>query len=267
MARAAKRLLCGFTLVEAALAIAILGIVAAVVAVYLRSPVEGYFATARRAQLTEAADNAIRRLARDVRAALPNSLRQGPGTQCFEFLAAPGGGRYRWQVDGGGGGDVLDLDSLDGSFDVLASVALPDFSSGTYHAVVYNLGIPGADAYAGDNRTGLAGSSTPTLLNLSPSKKYPFASPGRRVHVIENEAVVYSCAGSTLRRSTRPIAAAPLTSCPGGGEILAANVSACSLDYTNAVNPRFGVLAVTLALSSGGETVTLYHEIHVSNIP
>lgn len=266
----------GFSLVEAVLVIAILGIVGAAVAVFLRAPAEGYFDTARRASLTEAADNAIRRLARDVRAALPNSLRPATNTpnQCFEFLPTVGGARYRNASRSDGSGDILDFTIQDNSFDVLAQAALPDFSAapaGTYQAVVYNLGIPGADAYADvngqTNRAGIAANSTASLFNLTASNRYPYRSPGRRVHVIENFAIVYSCSGGQLLRSTRPISATPLASCPATGTPLAANVSSCALDYSGAVNPRFGILAVTLALTSGGETVRLYHEIHVDNVP
>jgi hypothetical protein len=32
-------------------------------------------------------------------------------------------------------------------------------------------------------------------------------------------------------------------------------------------NQRFGLLAVRLTLTSGGESVSLYDEIHVSNVP
>ncbi len=259
----------GFTLVEAAISIALLGIIAAVLAVFLRAPAEGYFGTARRAALTERADNAVRRIAREVHAALPNSVRPGPGSQCFEFLPTAGGGRYRVEPDGGGGGDVLDFTIADGSFDVLAALALPNFGaapSGTYHAVVYNLGIPGADAYAGDNREALSSTSTSAHFVLSAAKKFPFASPAHRVHVIANQAVVYSCSGGELLRSTRAISATPLAACPASGAALAAGVSDCAFEYT-VVNVRFGLLTVRLALSSAGETVTLYHEIHVDNVP
>lgn len=265
-----ERRACGFSLIEATIAIAILGIVAAAVAVFLRAPAEGYFDTARRAVLVETADNAIRRLARDVRAALPNSVRPGPTNQCFEFLPTRGGGRYRAAPASGGGGDVLDFTAPDSAFDVLAEAALPNFAAspgGTYQAVIYNLGIPGADAYAGDNRAGLAATSTTSLFNLTAAKQFPLTSPARRVQVIDNFAVVYSCAGGALRRSTRAISAAPLASCPASGTVLAPNVSSCAFDYAAAVNPRFGVLSVTLGISSGSEAVQLYHEIHVENVP
>ena len=68
----------GFTLLEAVVVIVITGIVSAMVAVFIRAPVEGYIDSVARAELTDAADTALRRLTREVRTALPNSLREGP---------------------------------------------------------------------------------------------------------------------------------------------------------------------------------------------
>ena len=52
------------------------------------------FASARRAALTDTADTAVRRMARDIRKALPNSIRQ-TSDQCVEFIPTKTGGRYR----------------------------------------------------------------------------------------------------------------------------------------------------------------------------
>ncbi len=65
----------GFTLIEMIVVIVITGIIAGVVAVFLKAPVQGYIDSARRAELTDIADTAIRRMARDVRTAVPNSVR------------------------------------------------------------------------------------------------------------------------------------------------------------------------------------------------
>src|SRR5205814_7956125 len=65
----------GFTLLEAVLVIAMTGIVAAMVAVFIRAPVNAYVDQARRAELSDAADTALRRMAREVQRALPNSVR------------------------------------------------------------------------------------------------------------------------------------------------------------------------------------------------
>lgn len=262
----------GFTLMEAVLVIVITGILGAVVAVFIRAPVEGYIDTVRRADMTDAADGALRRIARDVRTALPNSLRQA-GTlsdQCFEFLPTVGGGRYRVARPG----DILDFSTADTSFDVLGDPPapnsnLPGFAASTYHAVIYNLGIPGANAYdaVDHNRATINASSTVTNIVLTAGNKFPLESPFKRFDVISDYSVAYSCSGGSLIRSTQAISATPLTACPSTGTVLAGNVSLCSFSYTPAVSQRNGLLTMTLGLTQSGESIRLYHEIHVNNVP
>ncbi len=52
----------------------------------------------------------------------------------------------------------------------------------------------------------------------------------------------------------------------GTSAILADKVSDCLIDY-DVANQRFGLLAVRLTLTSGGESVSLYNEVHVNNAP
>jgi Tfp pilus assembly protein PilV len=52
----------GFTLIEAIIAIVITGILGAVVAVFISKPIQGYFDSVRRAELTDQADVALRRI-------------------------------------------------------------------------------------------------------------------------------------------------------------------------------------------------------------
>ena len=65
----------GFTLVELVVVIVIIGIVSSMVAVFITVPVRSYMDTAARVELADIADTATRRIARDVRLALPNSVR------------------------------------------------------------------------------------------------------------------------------------------------------------------------------------------------
>ena len=65
----------GFTLIEAVMVITITGIVAAMVAIFIRTPIQSYFDLERRVEMTDTADTALRRIARDSRLALPNSVR------------------------------------------------------------------------------------------------------------------------------------------------------------------------------------------------
>ena len=65
----------GFTLVEMIIVIVITGIIGGMVAMFIRMPVQGYVDSARRAEMTDIADTALRRIGRDLRTAVPNSVR------------------------------------------------------------------------------------------------------------------------------------------------------------------------------------------------
>jgi MSHA biogenesis protein MshO len=270
----------GFTLIEAIMVIVITGILGTMVAVFIRAPVDGYIDSVARAELTDAGDTALRRIGRDVRVALPNSLRttSGGSTACFELLPTVGGGRYRIAQSSVPSGDILDFSVADSSFDVLGSSNLPP-SGGfatPHHAVIYNLGIPGADAYtAADlNRAAIAAASTAANITLTAANKFPLQSPGNRFHVISDFSVIYSCSAGTLIRSTRAITAAQLAACPAVGTVLVGNVDCAnsSFSYVPAVSQRNGLLTMTLVLTQPGsagtqETISLYQEVHVDNTP
>ncbi|MDP1682827.1 MAG: prepilin-type N-terminal cleavage/methylation domain-containing protein, partial [Burkholderiales bacterium] len=56
----------GFTLIEMVVVIVLTSILASVVAMFIRLPVQGYVDTARRAEMTDIADTALRRMGRDL---------------------------------------------------------------------------------------------------------------------------------------------------------------------------------------------------------
>lgn len=288
----------GFTLVEMVVVIVVTGIISAVVAVFLKMPVDQYMDVARRVEMTDIADTALRRIARDLRLALPNSVRVAGGcagnNPCFiEFLptgtsscpagtACLGGGRYRAGV--GGSGNVLSFDAADNGFEVLGP--MPQMVAGDW-IVVYNLGIDGADAYAGANSAAVNAPPAGDIASIT-AFQFPFASPGNRFHVISTP-VTYACVpapngvGGTLRRywgyAIRPsqddvdsvaeldALVAPATAARGSA-LLATNVSHCTFAYANlVVAQRAGLVTMDLRLTQQGETVTLYSAAHVSNQP
>ena len=270
----------GFTLVEMIMVMVITGIIAGMVAVFIARPVEGYADSARRAKMTDAADTALRRLSRDIRLALPNSLRVTSvgGTSYIEFIMTSSGGRYRDAADGSTGGNVLDFaNAANLKFDVLGPP--PGISANDY-VVVYNLG-PGfspADAYSGGNIAQVASVSGNTVTLAS----NPFAaespslpSPNDRFQVVpgDQQAVTYACptTGTTAGNFTRTwnygINAAQPTPPSGGSSALLVANATCSVDYAANAEQQNGLLSIDLTLSESGESVSLFDQIHVDNSP
>ncbi len=270
----------GVTLVEMIVVIAITGILGAAVAIFIRRPMEGYIDAARRAELSDLADTALRRMTRDVRTALPNSLRAtlSGNVHYLEYLQTGGGGRYRAEVAGDGSGNLLDFTAADASFDVIGP--MPTLAAGNA-IVVYNLNadpaITTSNAYVGDNRASYS-SNTATTITLTAATLFPFNSPGKRFQIVQTP-VTYACdplPGGTgeLRRvsgyaiqAAQPnnINAGPLSTAPVNA-LLARNVRSCAFSYA-VVSQRTGVLALSLQLESGGESVRLFQQVHVNNVP
>jgi MSHA biogenesis protein MshO len=271
----------GFTLLEATLVIALTGVVAAMVAVFITRPVNAYVDQARRGELSDTADAALRRIARELALALPNSARVDLTGRLLEFIPVSAGGRYRAAPKADGSGDFLDFDSVaDGSFEVLGPAV--DVAAGEA-LVVYNLGLPGADAYSGESRRALAstGSALTTLSYAVGASQFPFPSPGNRFQVV-GSPVTYACAPGaagtgTLRRlsgyaiqSAQPTntAAAPLAALSGSGNsVVADKVTACAFALSSGASTGTRLVTLRLTLESGGEQLTLLHQVHVDNSP
>jgi MSHA biogenesis protein MshO len=266
--------------------IVLTGIIASAVAVFIRRPVEGYVGAARRAELSDIADTALRRMTRDLRSALPNSVRiiespGGSGILYLEYLQTSGGGRYRAEVTGGGAGDILDFTNVavpDTSFEVIGP---PPTLAGGESIVVYNLGadpsVTTANAYYGDNRgrnatvAGQIVTFTPPESPPGTAVPFPFASPGKRFQVVQYP-VTYECnpnAGAqTLRRywGYTITLAQPTPPADGGSALLATNVTGCTFTYAE-ISQRAGLVALFLQVSRDGEGVRLFQEAHINNVP
>lgn len=274
----------GFTLVELIVVMVITGIVAAMVGTFIRAPVEAYVDTARRARLTEAVDTAVRRFARDIRSALPNSVRvlSAGGSTFIEFIPTVGGGRYRQFSTSGGTGDSLDFSTTDTAFDVIGPV--PVYGNGN-SVVILNLGAgSSADAYAGNNRAAVSTANvdeslfssdgTPHSIGFS-ALRFPAPSPAARFHLVA-QPVTYECnpTAGELRRytgygylSAQPAAASSL---PASFDILVDRVApgGCDIFYDPIINNlRTGVVTLRLTLQEQGESVSLVHQVHVQNMP
>lgn len=290
----------GVTLIELVLTIVIVGIILAAIAFFL-SPLRQGTDLALRAELTDIADNALQRMGRDVKLALPNSVRTTTaGTSVLvEFIAVRTAGRYR--AEGGGpaagvncdnddaslaapGNDQLSFDLLAGDqcFKTLGKLPGP-VTAGSDQLVVNNYGFADQNAY---QTTGTLNRAAVTAVDTSEAgrDRISFApttfvralhdSPGKRFFIVSGP-VTYECnltTGRILRHTGYALSAAQPTAFGGSPALVAEHVIACEFEYTPSVSAQLGLLTLRLRLQRqlfGGtsETVSLYHAVHVNNAP
>jgi len=286
----------GFTLVEMIVVIVITGIIGGIVAVFLRAPVQSYVDSARRAEMTDIADTALRRISRDLHLALPNSVRItgtcSGATTCFiEFIPTTGGGRYRDAKSSLGAGNPLEFTFADTSFDVLGTI--PPGLVGGDQIVVYNLGIGGADAYEGNTgkthvRRAISGAPVGNVISITSVNPLPFDScvyddsgfvaGGCRFQVVQTP-VTYAydpVAGTLTRWQGYAIQYPQPTSLPATGTpssaLLANKVTNCIFTYIPGVSQRSGLVTMYLTISDqaageNAENVNLFAATHVNNVP
>ena len=149
----------GMTLIEMVIVMVLLGILGASFGLFIVPMVNGYNAQVQRAALVDTGESALRRMARDIRIAVPNSARIATtglnGGFALELVPTVDGGRF---CVGGlvdcsslGANALLDVNSLDAQFDIIGC-----FQDGTFTtaaaagSVDYRLvvGNKGSELYA-----------------------------------------------------------------------------------------------------------------------
>ncbi|QKK02553.1 MAG: type II secretion system protein [Pseudomonadota bacterium] len=267
----------GFTLIELILVIVLIGILATVATVFILPPFQAASDIERRAALVDAADLAINRITREVRNALPNSLRVS-GSQ-IEFISTVTSGRYRRLPAPGGGSETFVPARSADSFDVLggltgfAEVQAMTRAAGTDCGIaagaclsVYNTGQPGFDAWSQENLAAITAADADSISYDSGGSGPPFTthSPQQRFHVI-GDTVAYICSGGELRRySGYGVAGAPANV---AGYLLADRIVACQFSYNPGTASRRGLLTFRIDLADDGESVFLLGQAQVLNTP
>ncbi|WP_332877924.1 prepilin-type N-terminal cleavage/methylation domain-containing protein [Massilia sp. S19_KUP03_FR1] len=286
----------GFTLVEAVIVIAIIGIIGAIVAVFIRLPVQNYADSVARAEVSDEADLALRRMARELRMALPNSLRVTSDGSAIEFLLTKTGGRYLALEDQlASTFPILDFgDSTRTNVTLLGTLSEPIATTDFF--VVNNLGegmtpadawgLATADRNIARVRTALPRNAIRPVLELVNN---PFAaqspsmpSPDHRYQIVSGP-VTYACARASdnalvlTRYAGYGINVGQVNPPVGAGSVapLSRRVNNCAGIFTlDTAAQRSALVNITLALAARSvdgaaavSSIRLVHQVHVDNTP
>lgn len=287
----------GFTLVELVMVIALSSIVLLMITSVMRRPLQAYVDQTRRGALVEQASVALNRMARDIRLAVPNSVRLSTDTRTLETLNIVSAGRY---VSNRSGGEALRFSSevsgcatANGRCDGFQVLDAAFSAVGARWLVVYNLGAetggaptPGASvwAYADPGVITPVGTTFSTSANVVtketqvslgglPESGFTFAhpSPQRRFYLAD-QVIGFRCeptatGGKLLRYTAVQLNASAATVAPSNAAIVVPDVTGCQFVYQPGSPQRPGLVTVRLTLTRDGESVTLQQQVQVDNAP
>lgn len=277
----------GFTLVELVTVIVIIGVLAVSATTFLRFGTQSYTDAADRDELISTARFVVERLNREVRNALPNSMRivNGSGKRCLEFVPIAESVIY------------LDIPvAPESSKEDIDFLMLNEYPKTKYVAVY---ALTAKDIY--DRATGVIGerkdvddeyyiyssddrqiglnenieNSTVYRLKLKTSTLFKAESPTKRMFFIE-QAVSYCLEGSQLFRYEGYVNSAidniPVRGTNNGKDnwsLMAEYIdnSASSFDVANATLQRNSLVQVRLAFFKNSETIVFNNEVQVHNVP
>jgi MSHA biogenesis protein MshO len=274
------------------------------VAVFIVRPMEGYRLLQKRAALVDAAENSLKRMDRDMRTALPASVRIVTAANGFalEMLPTIDGGKYNnslfgstYQRLGFFGDTVFDtLGCLNSS--AIAALTLPAAINPmrivvNNGAVVNNVltnvyqdaGLAAGAESVITPATGLTitlsvfpgpGACVPPnthRITFSVAHNFRDVENTNRRFFVVTTPVTYLCnqtAGTLTRYADYPIQSAQPTLAappPVAGALVVDNVTSCGVDTTTADVRNRGVVTLALGLARDGEQVMLVQQTALAN--
>ena len=290
----------GLSMIEMVTVIVVTGILSVGLAGLLRHPMQGHAAVSRRAELVDLADLALLRMGRDLRMALPNSVRVDDARTGIELLHVVAGARYRAEpgINAAGGAGEVDHTNAsdfltfagDARWNLLGRLGGFDFDYGTALAngtriAIYPTGTEIWNAAAGDASPAIITASTNRItlhddgdedqIALASPHRFEHVSPRARLYLVDSP-VSYVCdaATGTLWRidgyaieASQPsdLGAAPLA---GGRQARTAEqIERCRFDYLPGTPSRSGLVTLEIVIASAGERVRLLQQVPIPNAP
>lgn len=255
----------GFTLIEMIVVIVVLGILSVGSVRFISQSTQGVIDSAERQRVASIGIVAMEKMSRELREALPNSIRVDGSGECIEFVPIAGGSSY------------TDIPILTASTTVMAAKTnYASLLNTTYDRIavfpaslsqVYGGADPGPISSVINSISG----GQEETITLSSNHQFLVDSPQRRFFVVKDPVTFCYSGGFLFRYKNYGFQSTMGTSRPttfaGGREVVANSLTSAVFSYASATLSRNGVISIELALSEGGETQILDYEVIIRNVP
>jgi MSHA biogenesis protein MshO len=255
----------GFSMIELIAALAVTGVLAAGLTLWMSRPLEALRESHGRAAALDQASRVAAMLQRELPEALPNSVRIACAGRCLEFIPAIAYGDYRTAAPG----DVLQFGAADDRFDVLKPLGVvpqPGMQVVVNNQNALPAGSGSAYSNAGNNnRTAVVAGASAAQVRMN-AKQFPAPSPSQRFFLITTP-VSYLCApqasgGALRRRANYAIQSAqPVNTTQG--DLLGGDITDCAFN----LDPS-GLVTLRLAVASdAGDPVSYMAQVRLPHRP
>ncbi|AOY88874.1 MSHA biogenesis protein MshO [Marinobacter salinus] len=256
----------GFTLVELVMVIVLLAIVATISVQFVSLSTRGALDVSSRQQRSLAGVVISEKISREVREALPTSIRTNASGTCLEWMPILAASNYL-SLPGGATPDSFEAVPLPGGASAAGRVVVYGYGSD-----VYTPGSPGPLSPTASLPSG----ASPVTVTFDGGATHRFSaqSPARRFYVVGEPVSVCQSGRFLYRYQDYGINASPASGLPvgyPGRQVMAARLANNSLAFK--VTPpslqRGAVVGFSFVLedTESGETTSISQEVQVRNVP
>lgn len=252
----------GFTLIELIAVIIILSVVAAMGSSFVVQTQQAYHQTQARAKLINKSRQAIERMTRQLRAAVPYSWRLTNSNNCVEFLPIAGGGNYLNPVPTPDNGIAPSA-----ATDVIATAPhTQDFGAASALNWVVIGAMASGEIYGGNSSAPLASDSA-LSVSVSGSHQWLRNSINQRFYLADNPQA-FCLVGTELRFYSDQTITDSAVDLSDAHQVLALGVSgATPFVISGGSESRNVILTLNFTFTERLEGVTFTQEVSLRNVP
>lgn len=260
----------GFSLIELVIVLVVMSVIGVGLVSLYTGSIQQYLDATRRAEMTASARLALERMGREIRNALPNSVRVSSDNNCVEFRPILTGALYSELPTTSAGTTItasaFTLPAGNWSVSVMPLLTSDGSASDMYgSAPLATAGIASVSAPDSNNQV---------TITLTAAHRFPRTSPTHRLFVVGSATSFCVSTDGAVRRyqGYASTVVQPLASALSNGQLLAEHVR--TSDTSNSVFRYFpgslernAVLDLSLLLQLGDESLRYAHEVQIRNVP